>query len=36
MGMEANQDCTIIWYKKMMLVLEMTKRSKVPALKFKS
>ena len=29
-GMEANQDCTIIWYKKSMLGFEMT------ALKFKS
>jgi len=27
-GMEANQDCTIPWYKKSMLVFEITKFSK--------
>ena len=35
-GIEANQDCTIVLYKKIMLGCKMTKVFKVTALKFKS
>jgi len=35
-GMETNQDCTILWYKKIAILVQNEQTFKVSALKFKS